>query len=80
MNDGTLVNGTNNVMVELMKKLMCGWLLEMDDGMMAKDFQLEVRTYTQSSEPFLSSLPKRIFSNDARLFLTSSESSRFGKI
>lgn len=40
MNDGTLVNGTNNVMVELMKKLMCdGW-------MMAKDFQLEVqRTY-----------------------------------
>ena len=68
MNDGTLC-----LMVELMKKLMCdGW-------MMAKDFQLEVRT-VHTSEPFLSSLPKRIISNDARLFLTSSESSRFGKI
>ena len=37
MNDGTLVNGTNNVMVELMKKLMCdGWML--DVVMMAKRF------------------------------------------
>lgn len=48
MNDGTLVNGTNNVMVELMKKLMCdGW-------MMAKDFQLEVH-------PFCLPYPRGLF-------------------
>lgn len=54
MNDGTLVNGTNNVMVELMKKLMCdGW-------MMAKDFQLEVRTHYLAN-PFCLPYPRGLF-------------------